>query len=65
MRGSGREAGAQSERDFARFPLPCPPPNLGEGVGGIIMSRVMRDKAILPQQIMLYRDFVRAVFLGA
>jgi AcrR family transcriptional regulator len=33
--------------------------------GGIIMSRVMRDKTILPQQIMLYRDFVRAVFLGA
>ncbi len=33
--------------------------------GGIIQSRVMRDKAILPQQIMLYRDFVRAVFLGA
>jgi AcrR family transcriptional regulator len=32
--------------------------------GGIIQSRVMRDKAILPQQIMLYRDFVRAVFLG-
>jgi TetR/AcrR family transcriptional repressor of nem operon len=33
--------------------------------GGIIQSRVMRDKAILPQQIMLYRDFVRAVFQGA
>ena len=32
--------------------------------GGIIQSRVMRDKNILPQQIMLYRDFVRAVFLG-
>jgi AcrR family transcriptional regulator len=33
--------------------------------GGIVLSRIMRDKAILPQQIMLYRDFVRAVFLGA
>jgi TetR/AcrR family transcriptional regulator, transcriptional repressor for nem operon len=33
--------------------------------GGIIQSRIMRDKTILPQQIMLYRDFVRAVFLGA
>jgi AcrR family transcriptional regulator len=33
--------------------------------GGIVLSRVMRDKSILPQQIMLYRDFVRAVFLGA
>lgn len=32
--------------------------------GGIIMSRVMRDKRILPQQVMLYRDLVRAVFLG-
>ena len=32
--------------------------------GGIIMSRIMRDKNILPQQIMLYRDFVRTVFLG-
>jgi TetR/AcrR family transcriptional regulator, transcriptional repressor for nem operon len=32
--------------------------------GGIIQSRVMRDKDILPQQVMLYRDFVRAVFLG-
>ena len=33
--------------------------------GGIILSRIMRDKNILPQQIMLYRDFVRTVFLGA
>jgi AcrR family transcriptional regulator len=33
--------------------------------GGIILSRVMRDRNILPQQIMLYREFVRAVFLGA
>ena len=33
--------------------------------GGIILSRVMRDKLLLSQQIMLYRDFVRAVFLGA
>jgi AcrR family transcriptional regulator len=32
--------------------------------GGIILSRVMRDKDILPRQIMLYRDFVRTVFLG-
>ena len=32
--------------------------------GGIVLSRIMRDKATLPQQIMLYRDFVRAVFLG-
>ena len=32
--------------------------------GGIILSRVLKDKDILPKQVMLYRDFVRAVFLG-
>jgi hypothetical protein len=32
--------------------------------GGIVVSKVVRDKDILPQQIMLYRDFARAVFLG-
>jgi TetR/AcrR family transcriptional regulator, transcriptional repressor for nem operon len=33
--------------------------------GGIIMSRVLVDKTILPRQILLYREFIRAVFLGA
>ena len=33
--------------------------------GGIILSRVLKDKQLLPKQVMLYRDFVRAVFLGA
>lgn len=33
--------------------------------GGIILSRVLKDKDILPKQVMLYRDFVRAVFLGS
>jgi len=33
--------------------------------GGIILSKVLRDKAVLPRQIMLYREFVRAVFLGS
>ena len=33
--------------------------------GGTILSKVLRDKALLPRQVMLYRDFVRAVFLGA
>lgn len=33
--------------------------------GGIIISKVLKEKEALPQQIMLYRDFVRAVFLGA
>jgi AcrR family transcriptional regulator len=32
--------------------------------GGIILSRLMRDKDALPRQIMLYREFVRAVFVG-
>jgi TetR/AcrR family transcriptional regulator, transcriptional repressor for nem operon len=32
--------------------------------GGIILSKVIRDKGILPQQLMLYREFVRSVFLG-
>jgi AcrR family transcriptional regulator len=32
--------------------------------GGIILSRLMRDKDALPRQIMLYRELVRAVFLG-
>jgi AcrR family transcriptional regulator len=33
--------------------------------GGIILSRVVQDKAALPRQVMLYRDFVRTIFLGA
>jgi TetR/AcrR family transcriptional repressor of nem operon len=33
--------------------------------GGIILSKVVKDKGVLPRQVMLYRDFVRAVFLGA
>jgi len=32
--------------------------------GGIIISKVLRDKQALPQQIMQYRDFVRSVFLA-
>jgi len=33
--------------------------------GGIIVSKATRDKNVLLQQVMLYRDFVRAIFLGA
>jgi len=29
--------------------------------GGIILSRVVNDKQALPRQIMLYRDFIRAL----
>ena len=32
---------------------------------GIILSKVLKDKHALPRQIMLYRGYVRAVFLGA
>ena len=31
--------------------------------GGLILGRVLRDVTILPRQILLYRDFVRSVFL--
>jgi TetR/AcrR family transcriptional regulator, transcriptional repressor for nem operon len=33
--------------------------------GGIILSKVLHDKDALPRQVMLYRDFVRTIFLGA
>jgi TetR/AcrR family transcriptional regulator, transcriptional repressor for nem operon len=33
--------------------------------GGIILSKVVKDKGALARQVMLYRDFVRAVFVGA
>lgn len=32
--------------------------------GGIILSKALKDKSALPRQIMLYRDFVRLIFLG-
>ncbi len=31
--------------------------------GGLILGRVLKDVTILPRQILLYRDFVRATFL--
>ena len=34
------------------------------GDGGIIVSKVVRDPKVLPAQIMLYREFVRTIFLG-
>jgi TetR/AcrR family transcriptional regulator, transcriptional repressor for nem operon len=33
--------------------------------GGIILSKVVHDKGVLPRQVLLYRDFVRTVFTGA
>lgn len=32
--------------------------------GGIIVSKVVQDRHVLPQQFLLYRSFVRCVFLG-
>ncbi|MEX2453922.1 MAG: TetR/AcrR family transcriptional regulator [Rhodospirillaceae bacterium] len=32
--------------------------------GGIILSKVVQDRQVLPQQFLLYRSFVRCVFLG-
>lgn len=32
--------------------------------GGIILSKVVKDKDALPRQVMLYREFVRLIFLG-
>jgi TetR/AcrR family transcriptional repressor of nem operon len=31
--------------------------------GGLILGRVLNDVTILPRQILLYRDFVRSIFL--
>ncbi|HEX2839983.1 TetR/AcrR family transcriptional regulator [Hyphomicrobium sp.] len=33
--------------------------------GGIVLSKVLKDKDALPRQVMLYREFVRATFSDA
>jgi TetR/AcrR family transcriptional regulator, transcriptional repressor for nem operon len=33
--------------------------------GGIILSKVLKDPMAMPRQILLYREFVKAVFAGA
>jgi TetR/AcrR family transcriptional repressor of nem operon len=33
--------------------------------GGLILGRVLQDVTVLPRQVLLYRDFVRCVFLPA
>jgi len=55
----------------ARYP-PRIPVDLGDladmlsvvADGGIIVAKVVKDKDALPRQILLYRDFIRAIFLG-
>jgi len=32
--------------------------------GGIIPSKIIHDRELLPRQLMLYREMVRAVFVG-
>jgi len=32
--------------------------------GGLILGRSLQDVSILPKQVLLYRDFVRTIFLG-
>ena len=31
--------------------------------GGLILGRVLKDTTILPRQILLFRDFVRMIFI--
>ena len=33
--------------------------------GAITMSKTINDKSVMPRQILLYRDYVRSVFLGS
>jgi TetR/AcrR family transcriptional regulator, transcriptional repressor for nem operon len=33
--------------------------------GGLILGRVLQDTKILPRQILLFRDFVRMIFMPA
>jgi AcrR family transcriptional regulator len=32
--------------------------------GGLVMGRMLNDATVLPQQILLYRDFVQTIFMG-
>ncbi len=32
--------------------------------GGLVMGRMLNDNSVLPKQILLYRDFVQAIFGG-
>ena len=32
--------------------------------GGLVMGRMLNDASVLPQQILLYRDFVQTIFMG-
>jgi hypothetical protein len=32
--------------------------------GGLVLGRALKDVTILPRQVLLYRDYVRIIFLG-
>ena len=32
--------------------------------GGIILSKIVHDRELLPRQLTLYREMMRAVFVG-
>lgn len=32
--------------------------------GGLVMGRMLNDNSVLPKQILLYRDFIQAIFVG-
>lgn len=63
---------AQLERIAARHPprIEVSLPDLADMLstlveGGIVMTRALREPRILAQQILLYREFIRAVFAPA
>jgi TetR/AcrR family transcriptional repressor of nem operon len=61
--------GEQLEAVAEKYPMQIqkPPDELADMLtsvieGGIIMSKLLQDKSILPNQILQYRDYVRLVF---
>jgi hypothetical protein len=32
--------------------------------GGLVMGRMLNDATVLPRQILLFRDFIRGIFIG-
>ena len=32
--------------------------------GGLVLGRMLNDVTIPPRQVLLYRDFVRSIFIG-
>jgi len=68
---AGASASTNASKPSPRY-LPRIPVDLGDlagmlsviADGGIILAKVDNDKEALPRQILLYRDFIRAIFLG-